>query len=71
MDDATAKATHTMNCPVCQAPITATASDDEDAVQKIMMAGKKHFEEAEHPADKAMSPEDMEKLTKESMKKVE
>lgn len=62
--------THTMNCPVCGAPINIHAHDDEEAVSALMMAGKSHFEEAGHPTDQAMTPEEMEKMTRESMKKV-
>lgn len=63
--------THTMNCPVCQAPINVHAHDDEQAVGLIMQAGKAHFEEAGHPQDQAMTPEEMEKMTRESMRKVD
>lgn len=63
--------THTMNCPVCSAPIQVHAHDDEEAVSALIMAGKEHFESAGHPADPSMTPEEMEKMTRESMKKVE
>lgn len=63
--------THTMDCPVCKATISVHAHDDEEAVKALMEAGKKHFEEAGHPSDQAMSPEEMEKMTREAMKKVE
>lgn len=71
MDHDHSAATHTMACPVCQAPIGVHAHDDEEAVQAMMMAGKKHFEDAGHPTDQAMTPEEMEKMTRESMRKVE
>lgn len=63
--------THTMNCPVCEAPISVHAHDEEEALKLMMEAGKKHFEEVDHPEDKAMTPEEMEKMTRDSMKKVE
>lgn len=62
--------THTMNCPVCQVPIYAHAHDDDMAVQGLMMAGKAHFEEAGHPQDQAMSPEEMEATTRRDMKRM-
>ena len=62
--------THTMSCPVCQAPISVHAHDDEEAVNLIMQAGIVHFEEAGHPKDQAMTPEEMEKMTRESIKRV-
>lgn len=62
--------THSMTCPVgnCGHEIEVHAHSDDDAVQKIMVAGKAHFEDAGHPADQAMSPEEMEKMTREAMK---
>ena len=63
--------THTMNCPACKELIGVHAHDDEEAVKSLMEAGKKHFEEAGHPDDKAMTPEEMEKMTREAMKKIE
>jgi len=62
--------THTMKCPVCEATLNVHAHDEEEAVKAMMMAGKAHFEEAGHPEDKAMSPEEMEKMTREQMKEV-
>jgi len=62
------KPTHTMNCPICEAPINVHAHDDEEAVKMMMEAGKQHFVEANHPTDQAMTEEEMEKMTRESMK---
>jgi len=61
--------THTMNCPVCAAPINVHAHDDEEAVNMLMMAGKQHFEQVGHPSDQSMSRE-MEKMTREQMRRV-
>jgi uncharacterized Zn finger protein (UPF0148 family) len=70
MDHDHAQDTHQMSCPVCQAKVTAHAHDDDEAVMALMAAGKRHFEEVGHPQDQAMSPEEMEKITKESMEKI-
>jgi len=61
MDHDHSAATHIMDCPVCNEPISCHAHDDEEAVKSLMEAGKRHFEDAGHPADQAMSPEEMEK----------
>lgn len=63
-------ATHSMNCPVegCPHIIEVHAHDDDQATQQIMQAGKAHFAEM-HPDAQEMSPEEMEKMTRENMKK--
>lgn len=60
--------THTYKCPVegCPVDLEVHAHDEDDAVQKIMMSGKTHFDKA-HPDAPAMSPEEMESATRSGM----
>jgi hypothetical protein len=60
--------THSMNCPVegCTFNMEVHAHDDDEAVQKIMMSGKAHFEDA-HPDAPAMNPDEMVAATKAGM----
>jgi len=62
--------THSMNCPVdgCDFNIEVHAHDDDEAVTAIMQAGKEHFGKV-HPDAPGMSPEEMEKATREHMQK--
>lgn len=65
-------ATHSMNCPVegCDYKIEVHAHDDEMVVKLTMEAGKEHFAQV-HPDAKGMTPEEMEKTTRESLKKLQ
>ncbi len=65
-------ATHKMNCPAekCDHVVEAHTHDDDEAVHHITQAAKEHFSEA-HPDAKPMSEEEMEKMTKEHMRRHE
>lgn len=60
--------THSMTCPVegCDFNIEVHAHGDDEAVQKIMAAGKVHFDEV-HPDTPPMDPKEMEAATKAAM----
>ncbi len=62
--------THSLDCPVegCTFEIKVHAHDDDEAAMSIMQKGKAHFEEV-HPNEKGMSPEEMEEMTRKSMRK--
>jgi len=64
---------YTMQCPVenCDHVIEVEAQSDDEAVKMLMEAGDKHFADTGHSMDQSMTPEDKEKMTRESMKKVE
>jgi len=66
------QATHTMHCRVngCDHVMEVHAHDDEQAIDLIVVAGGKHFEEAGHPMDQSMTPEQQKEMTKKHMKKV-
>ncbi len=70
MDNDHNSTSHSMTCPVegCGRRIEVHAHNDDDAVMKIMQAGKAHFGEM-HPGATGMSPEEMESMTRKLMKK--
>lgn len=72
MDHDHSQATHSMKCPVegCDEIIKAHAHSDDEAIKAIMEGGKEHFAKA-HPDEKGMSDAEMEKMTKDSMQKLE
>lgn len=67
-DDSTI--THSMACSVegCDFKIEVHADDDEEAIKKVMEAGKEHLGEA-HPDAKEVSSEGMETATRASITK--
>lgn len=59
--------TYTFNCPACGHKLEVEADNDEEAVGKLMEAGKAHGEEAH--ADMGTDPAEMENLVRTQMQK--
>lgn len=58
---------YTFQCPACPKKIEVDADSDQEAIDKIMVAGKEHGDEA-HP-DMKTDPEEMKKMVEEQMQK--
>ena len=59
--------TYSFQCPACLKKLEVEADGDDDAVNKIMVAGKEHGEEV-HP-DMKTDPAEMEKMVRDQMQK--
>ena len=60
---------YTFQCPACSKVMEVDAMDEQDAVNKIMVAGKEHGDEAHKDMD--TNPDEMLNLVKTNMKKAE